>query len=146
MRRIRFFANLGHREALDFGQILPHKSINMELLQQSYSSIGVPARKTSLIRRFFGWCDAQEKYRFGWVASIVAGHGCVISPMTALLIAFSGNNMFFWALAIGAMAMSLISNLAAMPTKITIPVFFLSILIDLAVIINCILILVLQNG
>jgi hypothetical protein len=33
--------------------------------------------------------------------------------------------------------MALVTNLAAMPTKITIPVFVLSVLIDIAVIISC---------
>jgi hypothetical protein len=33
------------------------------------------------------------------------------------------------------MAMALVTNLAALPTKITLPVFFLSVLIDLGIII-----------
>ena len=35
------------------------------------------------------------------------------------------------------MAMALVTNLAAMPTKVTIPIFFLSVLIDIAVIASC---------
>ena len=42
--------------------------------------------------------------------------------------------MVMWPFAIGAMAMALISNLAAMPTKFTIPIFFLSVLIDVTLI------------
>jgi hypothetical protein len=33
------------------------------------------------------------------------------------------------------MAMAVVTNLAAMPTKVTIPVFFLSVLIEVAIII-----------
>ena len=54
--------------------------------------------------------------------------------MTVLLVAASGNSMVLWGFAIGAMAMCLVTNLAAMPTKVTIPVFFISIVIDLGVI------------
>jgi hypothetical protein len=46
--------------------------------------------------------------------------------------------MVLWAFVIAAMTMSLVTNLAALPTKITIPVFFFSLMIDVAVIINCI--------
>jgi hypothetical protein len=49
-----------------------------------------------------------------------------------------GNLPIFWPFAIAAIAMSLVVNLAALPTKITIPVFLFSILIDLVVIVNCI--------
>jgi hypothetical protein len=87
---------------------------------------------------FINWCNGQEKDRFLWLAIGVTGHGCIVTPLTLLAIMFSGNLMFFWALAIGAMAMCLISNLAAMPTKITIPVLFLSLFIDLAIVISCI--------
>ena len=87
---------------------------------------------------FINWCNGQENNRFLWLAIGVTGHGCIVTPLTLLAIMFSGNLMLFWALAIGAMAMCLISNLAAMPTKITIPILFLSLFIDLAIIIGCI--------
>jgi hypothetical protein len=38
-------------------------------------------------------------------------------------------------LAIIAMGMALVTNLAALPTKITIPVFLLSIIIDIAIVV-----------
>jgi hypothetical protein len=87
---------------------------------------------------FINWCKGQEKDRFLWLSIAIAGHGCIITPLTLLAVMFAGNLMLFWALAIGAMAMSLISNLAAMPTKITIPVLFLSLFIDLVIIMSCI--------
>ena len=51
---------------------------------------------------------------------------------------FTGNNLYLFVLAIAAMGMTLVTNLAALPTKITIPVFVLSILIDLAIVISCV--------
>jgi hypothetical protein len=38
------------------------------------------------------------------------------------------------------MGMTVITNLAAMPTRITIPVFFFSVLLDLVIIITCLVI------
>ena len=104
----------------------------METLQQVYNASYV--ERESVITQFFAWCRNQEPYRYGWLAAIIALHGCVFSPITVLMIALGGNNIILWAMAIGAMGMSLITNLAALPTKITIPVFFVSILIDLVVI------------
>ena len=107
----------------------------MQTIQNIYSPANlVVAEKQSVFSKFFAWCNSQEKYRFGWVAAILAIHGCVLAPITVLTIAFGGNSMIAWGMLIGGIAMSLIVNLAAMPTKITIPVFFLSILIDIAVI------------
>jgi hypothetical protein len=37
-----------------------------------------------------------------------------------------------------AMGVTLIVNLTALPTKITIPIFFLSIVVDIAVVVACI--------
>lgn len=87
-------------------------------------------------KKFIAWCDSQEEYRFGWLAAIVAGHGCIITPIVLLVIILSGNSFILWPLAILAMAAPLVANLAAMPTKITIPVFFASLLLDIGIIIT----------
>lgn len=102
------------------------------------STYGESRAQVSLASRFLNWCDTQEKYRFGWLAAIITGHGCVITPITLFAIILSGNSFIFWAIALVAMAASLVANLAAMPTKITIPVFVFSLLIDLTIIVICI--------
>ena len=51
---------------------------------------------------------------------------------------FTGNNLYLFVVAIAAMGMTLVTNLAALPTKITIPLFILSLLIDLGIIISCV--------
>lgn len=89
-----------------------------------------PAKK-SLLSRFLSWSKGQEENRFGWLAVILALHGCVLTPLTLFAVFMGGNNMVLFSLAIAAMAVCLISNLSAMPTKITIPVFFLSVVIDI---------------
>ncbi len=90
--------------------------------------------KPSLWKRFMTWSDQQEKNRLGWTAFAIAGHGCVFTIFTVMVVLLTGNNFIFWPFIIGAMAACLIVNLAAMPTKITIPVLFLSLLIDVAII------------
>lgn len=70
-----------------------------------------------------------------WLALALGGHGCVLTPLTILLVvAFTGLNLALFLTALGAMALALVVNLAAMPTKYTIPAFFLSVMIDIAVI------------
>ncbi|MEI6948270.1 hypothetical protein V9K67_13825 [Paraflavisolibacter sp. H34] len=93
--------------------------------------------QSALLSRFFAWCAGQEQNRFGWLAIVLAGHGCVLTPLTLFATALTGVNIFFFVLALVAMGMALVTNLAAMPTKVTIPVFALSVLIDLAIILSC---------
>ena len=82
--------------------------------------------KVSLWSKFINWTDKQEENRFGWTAFAIAGHGCVFTIITVATILLTGNNFIFWPFAIGAMTTCLIVNLAALPTKITIPVLFFS--------------------
>ncbi len=89
---------------------------------------------TSVINEFMVWSENQDKNRFAWLAASVAGHGCVLTPATLFTIILSGNHFIFWVMAITAMTMCLVTNLAALPTKVTIPIFFFSILIDLFII------------
>ena len=110
----------------------------MEAYQTVYSHPYEMVNKNqSIVSKFMTWCQAQEKNRLGWVGLILAIHGCVITPITLFIIISAGNNIAFWGVAMGAMAMSLITNLAALPTKITIPVFFFSLIVDLAIIGTC---------
>ena len=119
-------------------EICVTKSKDMETLQQIYHASYVEtAQRESVISKFFSWCKNQEPYRYGWLAAIIALHGCVLSPITVLMIGLGGNDLVLWGMAIGAMGVSLITNLAALSTKITIPVFFVSILIDLVIVGIC---------
>lgn len=107
-------------------------------LQQSIAATYTPVEKTGTWKRFITWCDSQEKYRFGWLGAAIAGHGCIATPITLFAVIMAGNPFIFWILAIVAMGASLITNLAALPTKITLPIFFFSLLIDLIIIIACV--------
>lgn len=94
--------------------------------------------KTSAFSRFISWCEGQQKNHFIWLALALVGHGCVLTPITLFAIILSGNFIFFWMMAIIAMMSALVTNLSAMPTKYTIPVFLFSIVMDLVIIFSCI--------
>src|SRR6188768_1949364 len=94
--------------------------------------------KVSVWKKFIDWCISQEKYRLGWLATAITLHGCVLTIFTMFAVVLAGNHFIFWPFIIGGMGITLIVNLAAMPTKITIPVFFFSVLVDLAIIMSCI--------
>jgi len=96
------------------------------------------ASKLSLINRFMNWSKDQERNRLLWIGIALAGHGCIITPLTVMAVLLAGTNLFLFILALVAMGASLVTNLAAMPTRITIPVFVLSIIVDLVIIISCI--------
>ena len=91
--------------------------------------------KTSVFSKFVNWCNSQEKYRFGWLAAILAIHGCILTPITIFAITLTGVHIALFMVAIVAMGVALVTNLSAMPTRITVPVFFLSVLVDIVLII-----------
>lgn len=94
----------------------------------------------SVFSRFFKWSADQQHNRLLWLGIALTGHGCIITPLTIMAVLLAGTNLFLFILALVAMMMSLVTNLAAMPTRVTIPVFVLSILIDLAIVISCVFI------
>jgi hypothetical protein len=91
--------------------------------------------KTSVWSRFINWCTGQQENRLLWLAIALAGHGCIFTPITVMIMLFSGLNLTLFILAIIAMGIALVTNLAAMPTRYTIPALVLSLLIDAGVII-----------
>lgn len=105
--------------------------------QLSSSHRSVAHSHSSLWSRFIAWADGQENNRMLWTALAIAGHGCVVTIITMAAILLTGNNFIYWPFALAAMTMCVVVNLAAMPTKITIPVFFFSLLIDLVIIVLC---------
>ena len=140
LTKINFVAFACHKVSRVFVAILHSKLNHMQTaIQQTFSTTHIgAASKTSLFSRFINWCTGQDKYRYGWLGAAIAAHGCVFTPLTMFAIIMSGNNIAFWIMAILAMMMTLVSNLAALPTKYTIPIFLFSILIDVTVIIACI--------
>lgn len=92
---------------------------------------------SSVLTRAIDWCTNQQHNRLLWLGIILAAHGCVLTPLTIFAVVFAGTNMFLFMLAFVAMGAALVTNLAAMPTKYTIPVFAVSIVADAAIIMAC---------
>ena len=91
-------------------------------------------QRTSPFATFFAWCTAQEKNRLLWTGIMLAVHGCVLTPITVLLVILTGLNTVLLTTSIFAMTFVLITNLAALPTKYTLPTFILSLVVDILVV------------
>lgn len=98
----------------------------------SYTST---ASQISLFARFINWCEAQQFNRVLWIGIALMAHGSIFAPLTAMVVLTTVNSLPLLMLTIASMVMALVVNLAAQPTKVTIPVFFLSILIDIGIVI-----------
>ncbi len=88
----------------------------------------------SLWKRFLNWTDEQQSSRFLWMAFIILGHSIIFTPFALAVVYFSGNHFFYWPITIIAMMACLVVNLSGLPTKVTIPVFFISLIVDLVII------------
>lgn len=84
--------------------------------------------------RFINFANAQERNRFGWLAAAITLQGCVLAPLTLFAIISNGNPFILWIPCIATFAVTEIVNLAAMPTRITIPVLFAGIIINALVV------------
>ena len=90
--------------------------------------------KPSWISTFLTWAENQNDNRFTWLAVALAGHGCFLTPFTVMTVMATTQSFTLFMAAIGAMALALVTNLAALPTKITIPAFVLSIIADILIV------------
>ena len=88
----------------------------------------------SVVDRFFAWCAAQDRNRYGWLAVIVTVHATVLAPLAFITVLATGMSFMYIPFIIGGMTACVVSNLAAMSTKATIPIFLVSVLIDLLIV------------
>ena len=95
--------------------------------------------KVNVISKFFSWCDAQQENRFLWLAvTCFAQIGMTLPPTAYFILFFGGNNLLLWIIIAAVNVPALVLNLAALPTKTTLPFVFFSWLTQLAVIAYCI--------
>lgn len=91
---------------------------------------------SSVLTRFFRWSKDQQPRQFLWLGIALAGHGCVVTPITIFFVYLAGMNFALFMVALFSMTAALIVNLSAMPTRITIPVLLASVVVDILVIIT----------
>jgi hypothetical protein len=87
----------------------------------------------SLVNRFLNWSADQQENRIEWQGIGLVVMGCVLTPLTAFIVFLSGANPLLILTAIVAVEITLVVNLSAMPTKITIPAFLLGVVMDIAI-------------
>lgn len=112
---------------------------HLEIPYTPLTGKGTQTTTKNLWKQFIDYADGQQSKRLLWMAIGVLGHGTIFTILTLITVIFTGNIFALFTIACCAMVMVVIVNLAAMPTKVTIPVFFISLVIDIAVIITAIL-------
>jgi hypothetical protein len=85
----------------------------------------------SIVTSFFQWSEKEEKNRIAWLGVSVMLMTAIFFPVTMVAILIHGGS---FKLIIGAMfslILVVIPNLAALPTKYTIPAFFAGMVLDI---------------
>ena len=89
----------------------------------------------SLINKFLNWSADQQEKRLAWQGIGLLVFGCFLTPLSVLIMSLIGANLIFILIAIAAMGVTLVLDLTAMPTKITIPAFFIGVIADITIIV-----------
>ena len=94
------------------------------------------ATRPSAFGRFFKWAENQDKINHvSWVGISVTLMSAVLFPLTMAAVLLNGAAFGLIIVAMAALVLVVVTNLAALPTKYTIPFLFLGGLIDLIVIV-----------
>ncbi len=115
-------------------QILSKNNLQT-LHEQTYTT--TRKENAGIISRFIQWCEAQESNRFTWLGVSLFGSIGGVLPLTLLLVslAYPGNFILWIASAVVNVPVLAI-NLAAQPTKVTLPFLFFAWTTNLAIILS----------
>jgi hypothetical protein len=103
-------------------------------LKTSYQYHLAKKRKT-LISKFIDWATEEEaEYHIAWVGASVTSMSAIFFPLTMTIVLFNGALFGLIIAAMASLVLVVITNLAAMPVKYTIPFFVLGVLVDIGVI------------
>jgi len=103
--------------------------------QSEYQIFPIQRADHTLLARYLSWVKNQEKNHIAWLGISITAMSAVFFPITMSAILFNGAD---FKLIIGAMislSLVVITNLATLPTKYTIPALALGVLMDIALII-----------
>ena len=92
--------------------------------------------------RFDRFVKNQEKYRFLWMIVPVVGECCVLTPGVLAIIFYSNSGLVPLLFCVASVMVVFVTNLAAMPLKITLPALALSFLTDALIVLFCLVRLV----
>jgi hypothetical protein len=85
---------------------------------------------------FINWANKQERNHFLWMAISLLGHGTFFTIVTMTTVILTGNVFALLIATIFTMATVVVVNLAALPTRFTIPILILSLMADITIIIT----------
>lgn len=78
------------------------------------------------LEKFGDFMEEMQDYRLPIMAGMILIHGCVTVPITLLSLLYTGDSSWQLMLVTIFTFLILVSNLAVLPTKITIPIFIVS--------------------
>lgn len=87
------------------------------------------------IQKFKMFCERQQENRLGWAAFTMVVQVCLLVPITLITVDYNGNRFVLWIPVIISCFAIELCNLAALATKIVIPIFCICVLINVCVII-----------
>src|SRR5678809_404398 len=92
-------------------------------------------QQQNLLTRFLNWCKIQENNKFLWLGvTFFAQIGLALPVAAYFILFFGGNNLLLWMIICAVNLPTLVLNLAALPTKITLPFLFFAWLTELSVV------------
>lgn len=111
-----------------------HQVPNVKLSSALYRS----GEKHGLLSKFMAWCERQESDRFLWLGLAFFLQIGMAVPLTAFsILFFGGNNLLLWIILVIVNVPTLVLNLAALPTKTTLPFLFFAWLTEITIILYC---------
>lgn len=94
-------------------------------------------KKSPLTSRLITWMIEEDaEHHIAWVGVSIMAMAAVFFPATMFVVLLNGMPFVPMLMAMIALALVVVTNLAAMPTKYTIPFFALGILIDVLAVIT----------
>jgi hypothetical protein len=90
----------------------------------------------NLIERFFDWAENEDvTHHVGWVGFSILVMTAFFFPITMFAILMNGASFGLIVAAMVPLVLVFVTNLAALPTKYTIPFLFVGVLAELAIIV-----------
>ncbi len=97
----------------------------------------VLTQKPALVTRLANWAIEEDaKHHVAWVGISITAMAAVFFPVTMFVVLLNGMPFVPMLFAMVSLAMVVVANLAALPTKYTIPIFAIGILIDIAAVVT----------
>ena len=89
----------------------------------------------NIFSRFMNWCGLQEKNRMLWLGLSYLGIIGMALPCAVFAVLYLGGNNFNLIATTAIVNVPVLAlNLAAQGTKVTLPVFFFTLVVDIAII------------